>query len=95
MSADLLGSSEPNSVRFLLSADPSPGLLPRLLEPFARRDLIPDRVTARFSGSTMQVEIAMAAMPGEMLSFVEGSLRQVIGLRGLIRETASAAASAA
>ena len=95
MPADLLGPDGPNSVRFLLSADPSPGLLPRLLEPFARRDLVPDRVTARCIGPTMQVEIAMAAMPGEMLSFVEGSLRQVIGLRGLIRETASAAASAA
>ena len=95
MSADLLGPDAPNSVRFLLSADPSPGLLPRLLEPFARRDLIPDRVTARRNGLTMQVEIALAAMPGEMLPFVEGSLRQVIGLRGLIRETASAAASAA
>jgi hypothetical protein len=95
MPADLLGPDAPNSVRFLLSADPSPGLLPRLLEPFARRDLIPDRVTARCSGPTMQVEIAMAAMPGEMLAFVEGSLRQVIGLRGLIRETACAAASAA
>ena len=95
MSADLLGPDAPNSVRFLLSADRSPGLLPRLLEPFARRDLIPDRVTARCVGPTMQVEIAIAAMPGEMLPFVEGSLRQVIGLRGLIRETPSAAASAA
>ena len=31
------------SVRFMLDADPEPGLLPRLLQPFAKRDLTPDR----------------------------------------------------
>ncbi len=94
MSADL-HSNETHAVRFRLSADPSPGLLPRLLEPFARRDLIPDEVTARCSGSEMDVEIAMAAMPAEMLSYVEGNLRQVVGLRALSRLAASPRALAA
>ena len=31
-------------VRFLLDADASPGLLPRLLQPYAKRDLVPDRM---------------------------------------------------
>ena len=83
MSAD--PSPAPRSVRFQLSADASPGLLPRLLEAFARRDLIPDEVTARASEAGMDVEIALAAMPSEMLGYVERSLRQVVGLRALRR----------
>lgn len=77
------------SVRFVLSADSSPGLLPRLLQPFARRDLIPDAVSARCGGALMHVEIAVAAMPCEALPYIEGNLRQIVGLRSLIRDTAN------
>ena len=68
------------AVRFLLDADASPGLLPRLLQPFARRDLTPDRMWSHRNGGTMHVEIAMEAMPGEMVHLVEGNLRQVVGV---------------
>ena len=33
----------------------------------------------------MHVEIAMEAMPAEMVHLVEGNLRQVVGLRSLAR----------
>ena len=38
------------AVRFMLDADAAPGLLTRLLQPFARRDLIPDRMWSHRSG---------------------------------------------
>ena len=81
-------ADRPQSVRFALSADSSPGLLPRLLQPFARRDLTPDAVVARCIGTLMHVEIAVAAMPWEALTYVEGNLRQIVGVRSLIRDTA-------
>ncbi len=71
------------SVRFTLTAEAAPGLLPRLLVPFARRDLTPDSIDARRDGEAMQVEIAMAAMPAEMVHLVEGNLRQTVGVRGV------------
>ena len=95
MSFKSVADTDTRTVRFRFSADSSPGLLPRLLEPFARRDLIPDSVAARRSGPTMQVEIAVTAMPCDMLPFVEASLRQVVGLRTLIRETAGDVLAAA
>ncbi len=73
------------SVRFTLVADAAPGLLPRLLAPFARRDLTPDSVECWRSGEEMRVEIAMAAMPAEMVHLVEGNLRQVVGVHSLVR----------
>jgi len=77
------------SVRFLLDADSSPGLLSRLLQPYAKRDLTPDRMWSHRSGETMHVEIAMEAMPSDVVHLVEGNLRQVIGVRSVSRLTRS------
>jgi len=73
------------AVRFMLDADPFPGLLSRLLEPFAKRDLTPDRMWSHRGADVMHVEIAMQEMPAEMVHLVEGNLRQVVGLRALSR----------
>jgi len=73
------------AVRFTLVAEASPGLLPRLLAPFARRDLMPDSFDATRDGEEMRIEIAMADMPAEMVHLVEGNLRQVVGIRSLTR----------
>ncbi len=77
------------SVRFLLDADSCAGLLSRLLQPFAKRDLIPERMWSHRNGETMHVEIAVEAMPAEVAHLVEGNLRQVIGVRSVSRLTRS------
>lgn len=69
------------SVTFDMLADAEPGLLPRVLVPFARRDLAADQVRARRFGDSMQVTIVLDAMPGEMVHLVEGNLRQIVGMR--------------
>jgi hypothetical protein len=68
------------AVRFCVHADASPGLLPRLLQPFARRDLVPDSFAAERRGGAVRVDIALDRMPAEMVHLVEGNLRQVIGV---------------
>jgi hypothetical protein len=72
-------------VRFLVDADASPGLLSRLLQPYAKRDLVPDRMWSHRSGDTLHVEIAMEAMPEEVIHLVEGNLQQVVGVRSVSR----------
>ncbi len=83
------------SVTFDLLADAEPGLLPRILVPFARRDLTPDQVKARRTGDMMETTLHCAAMPAEMVHLVEGNLRQIVGvrrvevvLRGVVRAAA-------
>lgn len=73
------------AVRFTLVAEATPGLLPRVLQPFARRDLTPDTLEAVRHGDDVRVEIGMAAMPAEMVHLVEGNLRQIVGVRSLTR----------
>ena len=85
----------PANVRFLLDAECSPGLLPRLLQPFARRDLTPDRMWSHRSGDTLHVEIALEAMPDDEVHLVEGNLRQVVGVRQVIQVRPEARRAAA
>lgn len=71
------------AVRFTVLAEAGPGLLPRLIQPFARRDLAPDSFAAQRQGETMRVDIAMARMPAEMVHLVAGNLRQVVGVESV------------
>jgi hypothetical protein len=69
------------SVQFELAADAEPGLLPRLVAPFARRDLVPDRIKTRRNGAMIEAVIAIDDMPSAMIHLVEGNLRQIVGVR--------------
>jgi hypothetical protein len=69
------------AARFTVTAEASPGLLSRVLEPFAKRDLIPDGVRATRDGAAMRAEVSLAAMPLGMVHLVAGNLGQIIGVR--------------
>lgn len=83
--------------RFVVVADASPGLLNRLLEPLAKRDLIPDGVRATHdrAAGTMRAEIALHAMPEGMVHLVAGNMGQVIGVHRVQTELSQALADAA
>jgi acetolactate synthase regulatory subunit len=69
------------AARFTVTADASPGLLSRVLEPFAKRDLVPDSVRATRDGEAMRAEVALHAMPLGMVHLVAGNLGQIVGVR--------------
>jgi acetolactate synthase regulatory subunit len=71
------------AVRFMLDADPDPGLLPRLLTPFARRGLVPDRMWSHRGDDAVHVEVALEAAPAAEIHLIEGNLRQVVGVRSV------------
>jgi hypothetical protein len=68
------------SARFTVLAEAYPGLLSRVLEPFAKRDLVPDRVRSQREGDYLRTEIALDAMPLDMLHLVAGNLGQIVGV---------------
>ena len=69
------------SASFHVLADTCPGLLPRLLQPLAKRDLVADDFHARRDGDALRVEIALRAVPAGMVHLVAGNLGQVVGVR--------------
>ncbi len=68
------------SVRITVLAAADPGLLPRVLMPFAKRDLTPDSFEAKLDKEGVRIDIALAAMPAEMVHLVVGNLGQTIGV---------------
>lgn len=87
----------PVPARFLVLAEASPGLLSRLLEPLAKRDLVPDAVHATHDAAsgTMRAEMRLHAMPADMVALVAGNLGQVIGVQEVRAETPPAVLAAA
>ena len=82
------------AARFRVVAEASPGLLPRLLQPLAKRDLTADTCHAVREGEMMRVEIALHAMPEGMVHLVAGNLGQVIGVVSVRTEAAALRAAA-
>jgi hypothetical protein len=70
----------PFDTRFDLRAEPSPGLLPRLLQPFAKRDVTPDLFQARRSAEEMDITITCHDLEPGMAALIAGNLGQVIGV---------------
>lgn len=71
------------SVTFTVEACPEPGLLPRLLQPFAKRDLTPDHMLAERQGEVMRVTFRLDALDAAFVHLIEGNLGQVIGVLGV------------
>jgi hypothetical protein len=72
--------SDTVSVLFTVEAEASPCLLPRLLQPFAKRDLMPDHMVSQHHRGRMRVELGMEHMPAGMVHLVAGNLGQVVGV---------------
>jgi hypothetical protein len=81
-------------VRFAVMAEADPGLMPRLLQPLARRDLIPESVRALREGEMMRVDL-LATMPAGMVHLVAGNLGQIVGVRSVLVEEPQAERSVA
>ena len=66
-------------------ADAYPGMLPRLLEPFAKRDLIVDALEARRDGDVLRVTIRLDAVDAGELHRAVGNIGQVVGVQSIQR----------
>ena len=79
---DMPSAERPASRRaaYLVIAEATPGMLSRLLEPFAKRDLVPDAFEARREGEVLRVVIRMEAADAGELHRAVGNLSQVVGV---------------
>lgn len=61
---------------FSVSGEPSPGLVPRVLELFAKRGLVPDEIHARVADGRLTIEIRANGMAPELAAYIGRCLRQ-------------------
>lgn len=83
----LNSSSSTVRAMFFVSAESDPGLLPRLVEPFAKLGLVPDRVHAdreAHADRNLNVDLRIAEVTPRHAHLLEKALRSVIGVRSVI-----------
>lgn len=70
----------PAHARFLVEARAEPGVMPRILELFAKRGLVPQRWHSALSGTGLRIEIEAAGLPGEAVAYVADCMRGITGV---------------
>src|SRR5260221_1908255 len=70
---------------FAVTGRPEPGLMPRVLEQFAKRDLVPTRWHAVLEESAsddseLVIDIQMAGLERDQIMLIAACLRQIVGI---------------
>lgn len=76
MLAAPLSKSEPVAC-FAVHARAEPGVMPRVLELFAKRGLVPTAWTSRVSGEELAIDVQMRGMDQNLAEYVAACLRQI------------------
>lgn len=73
-------------LQFRMTADADPGMLPRLMQVFAKRSLVPEAVRAerRESGDSLSVELRIPAIEPARAMHVAACLRETVGVRTVL-----------
>ncbi len=89
LSASVLPAAEPASAPFptfcfAISARPEPAVMPRVLEPFCKRGLVPSRWHAVCGGPDELVIDLQVALDPALVELVAASLRQIVGVESVL-----------
>lgn len=87
-----VGDPEPVAA-FSVTAQPSPGVMPRVLELFAKRGLVPTHWHSTVNGAEIAIDIRMQGMEQPLADYIGRCLRQIhLVDRVLVVHDASASA---
>jgi hypothetical protein len=72
---------------FFVTAESDPGLLPRLIEPFAKLGLVPARAHASAEdgdGRVLSADLRVHGVERQTAHLIDKALRRVVGVRSVI-----------
>ncbi len=69
---------------FSLTARAEPGVLPRVLEYFAKRGQTPHRLESRSTGGVLTIEIRMVDMDQALADYIGRCLREVFAVESVL-----------
>ncbi len=77
--------SEHPTVCFAVSARPEPAVMPRVLEPFAKRGLVPTRWHAVcVAADELVIDLQIADLEPALVELIAASLRQIVGVESVL-----------
>lgn len=65
---------------FSVHAEAEPGVMPRVLELFAKRGLVPTSWHSRVTGRDLTIDIQMRGLGGEAAAYIAACLRQIMSV---------------
>jgi acetolactate synthase regulatory subunit len=78
------GDAFPLTVCFSLQARAEPGVMPRVVELFAKRGLVPQKWHSTAAGPALTIEVQMTGLGPDLAGYIARSMRQIIGVEAVL-----------
>lgn len=76
--------ARPLSARFSVHARPEPGVMPRVLELFAKRGLVPQRYLGTASEAALTIEVQIGGLDHDLVDYIGRCMRQIAGVETVL-----------
>lgn len=70
----------PFTASFSVHAAPEPGVMPRVLELFAKRGLVPQRYHAAAMSKQLTIDVQIAGLDRDAVDYIARCMRQIAGV---------------
>src|SRR6266446_9973249 len=74
----------PRSVCFSVQARAEPGVMPRVVELFAKRGLVPQKWHSTASDEALTIDVQMAGLGRDLSGYIARCMRQIIGVETVL-----------
>ena len=79
-------ADDPTSLHvcFSVQASAEPGVMPRVVELFAKRGLVPQRWQSTVAGEALTIDVHIAGLDRDLSAYIARCMRQVIGVETVL-----------
>ena len=74
----------PLTACFSVHADAEPGVMPRVLELFAKRGLVPQRWHSAAAGTALTIDVQIGGLGRDTADYIAQCLRQIVGVEAVL-----------
>jgi acetolactate synthase small subunit len=76
--------ASPLCVCFSVQARAEPGVMPRVVELFAKRGLVPQQWHSTASGATLTIDVQIGGLGRDLAGYIARCMRQIIGVETVL-----------
>ncbi len=76
--------ASPLCVCFSVQARAEPGVMPRVVELFAKRGLVPQKWHSSASGEALTIDVQMAGLDRDLAAYIARCMRQITGVETVL-----------
>ena len=78
------GDASTFSVCFSLQARAEPGVMPRVVELFAKRGLVPQKWHSTVSGEALTIDVQIGGLDRDLCGYIARCMRQITGVETVL-----------